>query len=505
MLGSLLLIITIIWSQSVRLQYSGFMDLAHIGHTLFTSFANIQIIAVAVLMPALAAPVIAAEKDRRTLHLLLMSNLSNGNILLDKLLSRIVLLGLLLLSGLPIFLALLAFGGIEPAFVLNSYAWMFGIMFACGGIGLFYSTRLNKTHTAMMATYATMVVYFFAIIFLREERIIPWRTQKYFLPVRLDENSGFFFLCGGLTVFLLSLTICRRMLPHVAGRRKRHILKRLFGRLNAFFERINFTGIVMWSEEKALSNNAAMWKESSKHFFASTTFLVRLSYTLLVLTMILLLVPGLWGISGEVVCLIGFIVLAMITIIASSAAFTSEREKHSFEVLMSSPLTAGSIVWAKFISILKLTIPVLLCMVSWLIIGGAVDGEIFDDWYWRRATSPNAYVVITTTMLAYFPMFIAIGLYSSVKRKKVQTAMLQTFLIILTWSLLPVVLLLLEVFDVVNLGDFNEGLMQMTPVLAGAFVLDGNFETWAYLWWIPAWMILLYIIVRRFDKLVGRQ
>ena len=87
----------------------------------FSTFCGIAIgqeILVLALTPALVAGVIADEKQRKTLHYLLASRLTSPEIVLGKLLVRMLYVVVLLGVSLPVLSLLVLLGGIDPRLVL---------------------------------------------------------------------------------------------------------------------------------------------------------------------------------------------------------------------------------------------------------------------------------------------------------------------------------------------------------------------------------------------------
>ena len=159
-LGGLLMAVYVGWGNIRSLSAgSGFADTAIIGQGLFRLFYSTQLGLVLLLVPGLAASAVAPEKERDTLGLLLMTNLTRTHILLDKLLSRLLLVGFLILSGLPMLLALLSFGGIETDMIVMAYAEVMGTFFLCSAIGLLCSTLMSRSYAAIMASYVLLGCY----------------------------------------------------------------------------------------------------------------------------------------------------------------------------------------------------------------------------------------------------------------------------------------------------------------------------------------------------------
>ena len=109
---SLLLLICTAWmilngTQIVR----NVGDMARFGAILFQILAPLQLAVILFLSAIQAASSIAVEKDKQTLILLLMSRLSNRELVLGKLFSSLLNIGVMLLTGLPIFMLIVLFGG----------------------------------------------------------------------------------------------------------------------------------------------------------------------------------------------------------------------------------------------------------------------------------------------------------------------------------------------------------------------------------------------------------
>ena len=78
----------------------------------FFMFAIVQLLTVLVLIPPLFAGTIADEKQRKTLHYLMASQLSSGEIVADKVLGRLPHLAVFLAIGLPVVSIMGIFGGV---------------------------------------------------------------------------------------------------------------------------------------------------------------------------------------------------------------------------------------------------------------------------------------------------------------------------------------------------------------------------------------------------------
>ncbi len=96
-------------------------EVARSAANTFHSFAVAQLVTVLLLVPAIFGGAIADEKQRKTLHYLMASRLSSGEIILDKVLGRAALLAVFVAIGLPVVCLLGLSGGISAEDVLIVY------------------------------------------------------------------------------------------------------------------------------------------------------------------------------------------------------------------------------------------------------------------------------------------------------------------------------------------------------------------------------------------------
>ena len=92
-----------------------------------------QMLLVLTLTPALVAGVIADEKQRKTLHYLLASRLSGPEIVIGKLLARMLHVGVLLAVSVPVLSMLVLLGGIDPMVILLACGAAASISLVSGG------------------------------------------------------------------------------------------------------------------------------------------------------------------------------------------------------------------------------------------------------------------------------------------------------------------------------------------------------------------------------------
>ena len=140
-------------------------DAAAFGRHFFNVFTAIQFAAVILITPALTANAIAEEKSSNTLLFLLTTHLTNREIVLGKLMTRLLLVGLLVLTGLPVLAIMQLVGGIEPSLVFATYVMLAVTAVSVGSLGLACGVFVRKPQMAAWRAYQILIAYF-ALSFL---------------------------------------------------------------------------------------------------------------------------------------------------------------------------------------------------------------------------------------------------------------------------------------------------------------------------------------------------
>jgi ABC-type transport system involved in multi-copper enzyme maturation permease subunit len=135
------------------------MAAAMLAQTFFMVFMLVQLALVVLLTPAYVAGAIAEEKDRKTLEFMLATDLNNREIVLSKLLSRMANMTLFLLTGLPILSILQFMGGVDSELMLAGFAGTGLTMLGLASVSILCSTLFQKPRDAIGMTYLLMITY----------------------------------------------------------------------------------------------------------------------------------------------------------------------------------------------------------------------------------------------------------------------------------------------------------------------------------------------------------
>ena len=127
-------------------------DMARFGSVLFQIIAPLQLALVSFFAAMSAASAVAQEKDRRTLILLLMTRMTNNELVSGKLLASILNVLVMVATSIPIFMLMVLFGGISFAQVARAFAVTLTTVLACGALGAVLAFWREKTFQTLALT-----------------------------------------------------------------------------------------------------------------------------------------------------------------------------------------------------------------------------------------------------------------------------------------------------------------------------------------------------------------
>jgi ABC-type transport system involved in multi-copper enzyme maturation permease subunit len=130
------------------------------------TFVVQQLILLILITPVLTAGAVTDEKTRGTLQYLLTTDLFSWHIILGKLLGRLAQVGILALTGLPLFCFLGTFAGVQPLALLCMVAVTVLPLLALGSASILASVWCRQTRDAVLGLYAAATVMFLLLWFV---------------------------------------------------------------------------------------------------------------------------------------------------------------------------------------------------------------------------------------------------------------------------------------------------------------------------------------------------
>ncbi len=145
----------LIGSQQVR----GLSDLARFGSAVFSLLAPLQLAMAIAFSALLTAAAVAQEKDRRTLDLLLMTNLTNAELVLGKLLASMLSVLVLIVAASALLMLMTLLGGVSYGQVLRVVGVTFSAAVVAGSLGSTVALCREKTFQSLAMTALLLVLW----------------------------------------------------------------------------------------------------------------------------------------------------------------------------------------------------------------------------------------------------------------------------------------------------------------------------------------------------------
>ncbi|MFL5242553.1 MAG: ABC transporter permease [Gemmataceae bacterium] len=134
-------------------------DMANFTSSFFFAYMIVQFTLVIVLTPAYTAGAIAEEKERKTLEFILATDLRNREIVLSKLVSRLLNITMLVLTGLPLLSIMQLLGGVDPTLLLAGFAATGLTILGLGVLSILNSVITRRARDAIVLTYVEALAY----------------------------------------------------------------------------------------------------------------------------------------------------------------------------------------------------------------------------------------------------------------------------------------------------------------------------------------------------------
>lgn len=419
--GFLLFILSMTFVSTVVNQSNLRESASRIAENYFEAFMLVQLIVVIILTPAYVAGSIADEKERKTLEFLLATDLRNREIVLSKLLSRLANVTLFIMTGLPILSFVQFLGGVDPNLVMAGFGFTAMLMLGLGGISIFHSVAFRRPRDAIAMTYLLVIAYHAVGTILYISRIspMPWGVFSY--PIWFGANpptigtlvdglnAGNLLAViikvqlagagGGLATripeVLLDFSIFHGLVAVVSGgwavlRLRAIALAQLHGKARTPFGRFRLI------DRPSCGELPMLWKEvcveGGLRFNWTSTFLIVILFVLSLIPFIVV-ISNYWLAGGGNVnrpwetlqsdinvwiriigTLVGCVLLLGVAVRASTTV-SGERDKQTFDALLTTPLSSTSILWSKWVgSVLSVRLGWIWLGFIWIV--GAITGGL---------------------------------------------------------------------------------------------------------------------------------
>ena len=158
--ATLLVLLSTAWQVLAGMQeVRNVGDFARFGAAIFQVLAPLQLAAVMFLAALTAAASVAQEKDRRTFDLLLLTNLTNSELVLGKLFASLASVVDLVIAAVPVFAALPLFGGVDLRQVAGACGVTLAAALLAGSVGSTIALWREKTFQTLAGTALAVVAW----------------------------------------------------------------------------------------------------------------------------------------------------------------------------------------------------------------------------------------------------------------------------------------------------------------------------------------------------------
>jgi len=551
----LTIFVAIVWLSVVKSEGSSAYQksrMALAGKTIVTTIVTFQFIATQIIAVIMLSTSISDEIYHRTLGLLMTTSIGSLQIVMGKLLSKLLQIILLLAISLPLLAIVRIFGGVPWDYVLSSLCITLTAVIFAGSLSLYFSINNKRAYVVIIKTVVTLGVLFFFIPTITAVLIRPrWLYAPVFgnpvvtfplmvaflhlnpfgamsvntatmisptvaamLPAAPTGASFLFWqlhcmLMLGASALLIAMSVkvvrkaaLRQATGQVEPAPKRKSAKKSKKSPRRHVEGPELTGVI-----RPVTGPPVLWRELRAPMIQGAEG--RNSIIGLFVAIIALLITY-WICENEN-CLdesfthTGYVMMFMVigsifTMVLSATSVTSEKETQSWPILLATSMDDWQILIGKAVGVLHRCLPI------WLLMAGHIFLFIC-----LRYIHPIAILLIPIFTTGLVVFLTGSGLYFSARFKRATSAVIACFAMAMTlWIILPALLGLVSVFT----HDFDAvgNLVSANPAAQIAILMDGAGGNWNaragfsklnFPWpdssWSKAWpttgLVIIYMLI----------
>lgn len=430
------LLVVLRWPGEARVELSGARS-----QQVFRLFGYGLLSLLILLGPAFPATTIVREKNRGTLALLLNSPMGRLSIYFGKLAGVLGYVLLLLITSIPAAAACYAMGGISlTGDLLTLYVILSLVAVQYTTLALLVSSYANSADSALRITYGLILVL--AVVTMGPHLFLQGKSGLYpelaewlrcLSPVPavmelvghgdvgaqgLVSASGvpgrYLLAASGTTALFMLGTILRlshamldRSRPQGVITDQRALLGRLVRRL--FF-------VVDPQRRKSGIGplvNPVMVKEFRSRRFGRSHWMLRLIALCAVVSLSLCYATTMgtldWGVEtiGGIMVLLQVALVVLITPALAAGLISSERESGGWDLLRMTPLSGGTILSGKLLSVISILV---------LILVATLPGYLVMIWIRPETWAEISQVLISLTLMAVFALLSSAAVGSLSRR-----------------------------------------------------------------------------------------
>ena len=317
-----------------------------------------QFVLASLMTPAFAAGTVSGEKERKTFEMLLASPLHPKSIVMGKAIAALTHLAILIFTSLPIVMLCLPLGGVSIYEVLAAYFALIIVVISFGVISIACSSFFKRTS-------ASLVVSYLVILPLALGAVVFWQSLSELGATRLQLTFTVLpGIAGAICIPLFYVAASRLLYPPDMGSEGKEVV-------DIDQEAEQAIGLVIQPDQfpdklfappkrKTLMNdgiNPVYDKEMRSEIFGQGTLMLRIAIQISMVLAIVLMAIFLYIFGFLAPFYIVYVVVFNILIgpVFSAGSVTSERERETLDLLLTTTITPWQILWGKLLSGLRVS------------------------------------------------------------------------------------------------------------------------------------------------------
>ncbi len=474
-----MLLVALVWHATMPSGSSGLMQsarMAEAGQIIILFVVWFQFIAAQIVAIVMLSTAISDEIYHRTLGLLMTTPVRGFQIVLGKLLSKLLQIVLLLGISLPMLAIVRVFGGVPWSFLVYGLCVTLTTAIFYGSLSLFLSIFTRRAYVVIVQVILTGAVLFGVLPLLGVllfRRIVPepvlfgalFYSNPYFglrygmhlaalgAPTSFviwPLHCGIALGCSALLLLLATVFVRRAALHQVTGQSGLLLGRRGNGSVEGT------TG----GRIRRVIGPPVFWKERRSPLFGRWSVVrivaVVAAAALLLLVYVLCAREGALNTrEAQSAFVVIYLLLGMlITAILPATCITSEKESQAWPILLTTTVSNGAILWGKLLGALR------RCLPGWFLLLGHV--AVFTLLGYIHPVAIFQFAIL----VGWITVFLCgTGLYFSTRLRRTTAAVVANVALAAgLWVVLPMLLGLLEVAVAAD-GDLFELYVDMNPVI----------------------------------------
>jgi ABC-2 type transport system permease protein len=477
----MILILVFYWFETVQTNSTVVYQASRMssaGKSIVTFIVWFQFCAGQLVACVMLSNAISDEIYHKTLGILMTTPINSFQIVIGKLLSRLLQLILLLAISLPLLAIVRIFGGVPWGYITSSLCITFSTIILVGSLSLFYSIFCQKAYVVIIRVILTIGIIFalFPILSILFWDVMEWKhvvsernlmgvlflpnpyinmffnTENFFSPRSMTGMPFFFWqvncvimLAVSGVILLLSISLVRKVALRQATGQSIFAIKKRSAKKTS--EESNLAKAVI----REVKGPAVLWKEMRFPMFGKYRTLKILS----VIAILSLLCFTYWLLARakaldteevQIAYVLVFFTLGVIyTAVIPATTITSEKESQAWFLLLTTTIENREILEGKFLGSLRRILP------AWILLFVHLSIFILVGYI-----KPDAFLQIAVVSVGVIVFLSCSGIFFSSLFKHTTTAVVMNFVLAAAiWGLFPLSIVLIS--EILQIRDKSTG------------------------------------------------